>query len=526
MKKAPEVFRLPAKVLILQRSNNSPAGHIHALRGKGEIDFRLSCSGPKGAHTNISLHYREVALKMHIMDKATIKQLQKIVGSKNLTTAPEDLLCYSYDGTNMEYPPAAVAFPANVDEVSAIMRLAAQTPFPVVPRGAGTGMSGGALPMAGGLVLAMSHLNRILEIDLENQIAVVEPGIITGDLQAEARRYRLFYPPDPASLKFCTIGGNVAECAGGPSAVKYGVTKDYVLGLEAVLADGRIITTGVRTAKGVTGYDLTKLLVGSEGTLAVITKIILKLIALPTHKETFMILSSSLSQATTLVAKILAGHLPCTLEYMDRTALKIVSPLLPFPLPAETEALLLLEVDGERDEVTIQSRRLRDFLHGQPDLLAVRQAETPEEVKALWTARRSISPAAFNLKPDKTSEDVVVPRSRIPELVACTERLALELDLTIFTFGHAGDGNIHVNIMFDKKNRREVESSAVAREKLFKEVLRLGGTLSGEHGIGITKSAFLAQEIDHDTLTLMQDIKKLFDPQNILNPGKIFPQSP
>ena len=423
----------------------------------------------------------------------------------------------------MEYPPAAVALPASTEEISAIMRLASDTPFAVVPRGAGTGMTGGSLPLAGGLVLAMARLNKILEIDRENQIAVVEPGVITGQFQEEVKQLGLFYPPDPASLKFCTIGGNVAECAGGPSAVKYGVTRDYVLGLEAVLPDGRVITTGVRTAKGVVGYDLTRLLVGSEGTLAIITKIILKLLAYPVAKTTFLVLSSSIAQATSLVSKILSSHTPCTLEYIDRTALKIVEPLLPFSLPAGTEALLLLELDGDEQTVAVESAELNNFLLDQTGLLSVRQAKNQDEVTALWAARRSISPAAFNLKPHKMGEDVVVPRSRIPELVSCTERLSSELGLTIFTFGHAGDGNIHVNIMLDKTNPEELQQATVAKRRLFEEVLRLSGTLSGEHGIGITKADYLPLELTDNSLAIMQAIKKLFDPKNILNPGKIFP---
>jgi glycolate oxidase len=457
------------------------------------------------------------------LDKETIDRLKEIVGAENLITVPEGLLCYSYDGSGMEYPPEAVAFPGSVEEVSRIMQLASKVRFPVVPRGAGTGMTGGALPVSGGLVLAMTRLNRIIEIDRNNQIAVVEPGVITGRLQEEARQLGLFYPPDPASLKFCTIGGNVAECAGGPSAVKYGVTRDYVLALEAVLADGRIISTGVRTAKGVVGYDLTRLLVGSEGTLAIITRITLKLLANPPFKDTFLVLCNDLRQATILVSRILASHQPCTLEYMDHTALKIVSSRLPADLPESTRALLLIELDGTRDRVESEARLLKNFLTGQEGVLSLSEASDKKEVDALWAARRSVSPAAFDLKPHKMSEDVVVPRSRIPDLVQATEALAVEYGLTIFTFGHAGDGNIHVNIMLDRADPLEVEKAQTAKEELFKTVLGLGGTLSGEHGVGLTKSGFISLELDHNSLGLMQEIKKLFDPLDILNPGKIFP---
>ncbi|MCJ7599945.1 MAG: FAD-binding protein, partial [Desulfobulbaceae bacterium] len=453
------------------------------------------------------------------MKREIINKLKSIVGKDRLTTAPEELLCYSYDGTGREYPPEAVVFPANTGEISAIMQLANATPFPVVPRGAGSGMTGGALPVAGGVVIALSLLNRILEIDEANQVAVVEPGVITGDLRKTLEKRGLYYPPDPASLKFCTMGGNVAECAGGPSAVKYGVTRDYVLGLEVVLPDGRVIQTGVRTAKGVVGYDLTRLFIGSEGTLGIISKITVRLIPYPSAKKTFLILCKSIMQAAALVAEILAKHRPCTLEYMDRTAIQIVKDKLPFALAKNTEALLLLEVDGDAPSVAIQAAALQQFLTAKRDLLSVMLAEKADEIDALWTARRAVSPAAFSLKPHKISEDVVVPRSRIPELVLFVESLAAENGLTIFTFGHAGDGNIHVNIMLDKNEPQEVSRAETATKALFEQVIKLGGTLSGEHGIGITKAAFLPLELDAVSIEVMRGIKKFFDPNNILNPG-------
>ncbi|MBU4118701.1 MAG: FAD-binding protein [Proteobacteria bacterium] len=458
------------------------------------------------------------------MNQYTIQKLRDIVGKDHVTTIPEELACYSYDGTGQEYPPAAVAFPGSTEEICRIMQLASATPFPVVPRGAGTGMSGGALPVAGGLVLVMSRLNRILEIDRDNQVAVVEPGVINGDLRTEAGRHGLYYPPDPASMQFCTMGGNVAECAGGPSAVKYGVTRDYVLGLEAVLPDGSLIHTGVRTAKGVVGYDLTRLLVGSEGTLAIITRITVRLLPAPETRTTLLVLCRTMVEATTLVATILAHHTPCTLEYMDRTALSIVRDKLPFPFPEEAGALLLIEFDGRQDIVPIATRQLTEFLQTQPGIILNRTAANSGEADQLWAARRAISPSSFSLKPHKMSEDVVVPRSRLPQLVSCTEKLSRELGITIFTFGHAGDGNIHVNIMLDRNIPQEVQQANTAKQLLFEEVLRLGGTLSGEHGIGLTKAPYLDMELDPPTLALMRRVKNLFDPQNILNPGKIFPR--
>ena len=460
------------------------------------------------------------------MDKNTLKKLQAIVGAEHLATAREDLLCYSYDGTGMEYMPAAVAFPGSAAEICSIMELANQDFFPVIPRGAGTGMTGGALPVEGGLVLVMSRLNRILEIDAENQVAVVEPGVITGQFQAAVKKVGLFYPPDPASRDFCTMGGNVAECSGGPSAVKYGVTRDYVLGLEVVLPDGRLIHTGVRTAKGVVGYDLTRLFTGSEGTLGIITKIVVRLLALPTHKKTYLVLTNSLRQAAVLVSEILkSGILPNTLEYMDQTALHVVKDYLSLEMPKKTRALLLVEVDGDEKSTEEEGEKLLTLLADRqtyPGILEVRQAHNEKEVDDLWKARRSISPATFKLRPHKISEDVVVPKTKIPQLVDFTERLSRELSLIILTFGHAGDGNIHVNIMVDKENQEEYQRGQTARIRLFEHVMSLSGTLSGEHGIGITKAPYLFLELDDTSLALMQNIKKVFDPNNILNPGKIF----
>jgi glycolate oxidase len=456
-------------------------------------------------------------------NKHLFKELRQVLGKDSLFTAWEDRTCYSYDATGQSFLPDAVALPTTTAQVAALVRLANQHRFPVIPRGAGSGVTGGALPTAGGLVLAFSRMNRILEIDAANMIAVVEPGLITGELQAALKKRGLMYPPDPASLQFCSIGGNAAECAGGPSAVKYGVTRDYIIGLEAVLPTGEIIKTGVRTEKGVVGYDLTRLLVGSEGTLAIFTKLILRLLPLAETKATFLLTFPDLAEATKLVAEILsAGLLPCTLEYMDRTAIAAVRSRLSSPPPEDVAALLLVEFDGSKEEVGQQAARFTAFVQGKGNCV-LRQATDEQETAELWLARRSISPAVLSLRPHKIAEDVVVPRSKIPDLVAFTEQLAVELKLLILTFGHAGDGNIHVNIMLDKSRPDEHRSGLEAKERLFRFVLSIGGTLSGEHGIGITKSAFLPLEIDPPTLSLMRKLKQLFDPNGILNPGKIFP---
>ncbi|MFU8819433.1 MAG: FAD-binding oxidoreductase [Desulfurivibrio sp.] len=456
------------------------------------------------------------------MKRELVRQLAAIVGDRQVATAPEELAAYSYDGSARDYLPAAVAFPRDRDQIVAIMRLATATGTPVTPRGAGTGMAGGACAVKGGIVLALAGLNKIVEIDSANQVVVVQPGVITAELQAEVARHGLYYPPDPASRAFCTIGGNVACGAGGPAAVKYGVTRDYVLALEAVLADGRVIRSGVRTAKGVVGYDLTRLLVGSEGTLAVISEITLRLIPQPPAKATFLALCRDMHQAVGLVNTILHQLTPCTLEYLDHTALGLVEDRLPAALPVRgRNALLLLELDGDRETVAAQSLRLRALLAEQ-DGVTLRATTAPAEAAELWAARKALSPAAFQLRPHKISEDVVVPRSRIPDLVAHTEELGRRHRLPIFTFGHAGDGNIHVNIMLDRNDGDELQRGEAARASLYRKVLALGGTLSGEHGVGISKAAAIEAELGRETLQLMRELKKMFDPDNILNPGKIF----
>lgn len=460
------------------------------------------------------------------MKNQTLCQLRDIVGPENISTSQAELACASYDGTAREYLPEVVLWPSTVEQISRIMVIAHQERIPVVARGAGSGMTGGALPIMGGLVLALAKFNRIIEIDQANQTATVEPGVVTGTLQAEVKRYGLFYPPDPASHKFCTIGGNVAEGAGGPSAVKYGVTRDYVKGLEVVLADGRIIHTGVQTDKGVVGYDLTRLFVGSEGTLGIITKIILRLIPQPKSKQTFLVVMDSMAVAAALVSQILCRFTPCTLEFMDRTAIGIVADQLPFEPTVGTEAILLMELDGTAISVATESTDLLDFLVGQPGVTLVRQASDATESEALWAARRAISPAAFSLRPHKMGEDVVVPRTKIPELVTCAEALAQELQLVIFCFGHAGDGNIHVNIMLDRSDPLQLRHAETAKQRLFKRVIELGGTLSGEHGVGITKSAYLSMELDSSTIETMRAIKQALDPTGVLNPGKIFVTAP
>lgn len=451
-----------------------------------------------------------------------IPKIEAIVGREHVTTAAEDLLCYAYDATNRHCRPDAVAFPATADEVSNILRLANEYQFFVVPRGAGTGMTGGSLAVQGGLVLAMTRFNRILAIDTDNLVAEVEPGVITGHFQEVVEGKGLFYPPDPSSASFSTLGGNVAECAGGPRAVKYGVTRDYVLGLEVVLPTGEIIGTGVRTAKGVVGYDLTRLMVGSEGTLGVITKIVLRLFPLPETVRTLSVVFSRIQDAAKTVCEIIrSGIVPRTVEYMDHWAIRCVEDYLKTDLSVNAGAMLLIEVDGSVSAVETDIHGLTDICK-KCGAYQVNIAGSAQEAKELWRARQAISPALFRLGPDKINEDIVVPRSRIPDMVEWIDELRSRTGLTIVTFGHAGDGNIHFNIMLDRRDKEALEKAESAIKELFSQTIALGGTISGEHGVGITKSPYIGMEIGSQELALMKRIKAVFDPNGILNPGKIF----
>ncbi|MFC1828351.1 FAD-binding oxidoreductase [Thermodesulfobacteriota bacterium] len=457
------------------------------------------------------------------LDDSTFKKLKKIVGKAHCSNRKEDLACYAYDATARTYLPDAVVFPGTAEEISDILRLANATDFFVVPRGAGTGMTGGALAVRGGVVLVMTRFNRILEIDTHNLVAHVQPGVITGHLHEAVEKQGLFYPPDPSSSDFSTLGGNLAECAGGPRAVKYGVTRDYVLGLEAVLPTGKIIHTGVRTAKGVVGYDLTRLFVGSEGTLGVITRMTLRLLPLPEASRTMTAVFHRIESAAEAVSDIIRNRIiPRTIEFMDNAAIRCVDSHIKADLPVEAGALLLMDVDGETEAVDKSVKKIKSICMSR-GAASVRIAQTKAEAANLWKARKSISPALFTYGPDKINEDIVVPRSRIPDMVRKIEQLREETGLTIVSFGHAGDGNIHFNIMLDKKNRSARRKATAAVESLFSYTLELGGTLSGEHGVGITKAPYVTKEIGPVELELMKKIKRVFDPKGILNPGKIFP---
>ena len=457
-----------------------------------------------------------------MLDKNIINKLKEIVGEKHVSAEKADLICYSYDATQKQFLPEVVVHPGSAEEIARIMLLANEESVPVFPRGAGSGFTGGSLPVTGGIVLVTTRLDKIIEIDEENLVATVEPGVVTGQFQKAVEKLGLFYPPDPASLKFSTLGGNVAECAGGPRCVKYGVTKDFILGLEVVTPTGEVITTGGPTMKGVVGYDLTKLMCGSEGTLGIITRIIIKLLPLPEAKKTMLVLFDSIDGAARAVSAIIRGKIiPTTLEFMDAATIDCVRQATDLDVPEQAKALLIVEVDGERDMIERQAKKITEII--QPlGVVETRIAETAEESEALWQIRRSVSASLRKVNPDKFNEDICVPRSKVPEMIRKVEVISQEFNVPIVNFGHAGDGNIHVNIMIDRQQPGQLEKAESAIEAVFKAALELGGTMSGEHGVGIMKAPYIPLELSGSVAEYMKTIKKALDPNNVLNPGKIF----
>ncbi len=458
-----------------------------------------------------------------MLEARTIQQLAEIVGAENIATGTQDLICYGYDATQMEFLPDCVVHPDGSEQVSRILQLANKEGFPVFPRGAGSGFTGGALPKGGGVVLVTTRMNRILRIDPDNLVAEVEPGVVTETFQTAVEKIGLFYPPDPASLKFSTLGGNVAECAGGPRAVKYGVTKDFVMGLEVVLPTGQVIRTGGETVKGVVGYDLTKLICGSEGTLGVITKIIFKLLPYPESKKTMLTVFDSIDGAARAVSTIIKNKIiPTTLEFLDHPTLTCVERRFNLGMPETARAVLLIEVDGDRDLIEKQALQIHKLIEPL-GLVQFRVAKDAAESEELWRVRRLVSPSLRDVNPDKFNEDIVVPRSKVPDVIRRIEAIQKRYDIPIVNFGHAGDGNIHVNIMIDKSIPGQLEKAHEAIKEVFQAALDLGGTMSGEHGVGLAKQPYIPMELSADQVGAMRAIKSALDPNNILNPGKILP---
>lgn len=453
----------------------------------------------------------------------TLSRLQTIVGAGCIRTDDASLDAYGHDALDIVHRPDLVVIPGTTDEVAAIARVCDETRTPLVVRGAGTGYTGGAVPTAGGVLLSMERFGRILEIDEENLLAVVEPAVITGALQDAVEQRGLFYPPDPASLGTSSIGGNVAECAGGPRAFKYGTTKRYVLGLEAVLANGEIIHTGSKTVKNVVGYDLTQTIVGSEGTLAIITQIVLRLVPKPPSRGTVRATFASIDAAARAVTTILRARVvPAALELVDRDCIDTVAERTATRLgPEGTEALLLVEVDGAPAAVDEERAQVEQACLAA-GALEVRRAGTEAERDALWAIRREISLALKATGLKKVNHDVVVPRGRVPALFALVGDLKRTYRLRIPCFGHAGDGNIHVNLMFDRADADAASRAEQAARRLFEGVVALEGSISGEHGIGFAKAPYIGLELGEAEIALSRRLKAAFDPHGILNPGKIF----
>lgn len=458
-----------------------------------------------------------------MLDTVLTQELRRIVGDKYYRDDKEALVTHSYDGTPMlQSLPDGVIYPENTQQISEIMKALAAHRVPIVPRGSGSNLCGGTVPVQGGVVLVMHRMNRILEIDQENLTAIVQPGIITAQFINHVESLGLFYPPDPSSMKISTIGGNIAECSGGLRGLKYGTTKDYVIGLEAVLANGEIIRTGGKLMKDVAGYDLTKLLVGSEGTLAIITEATLKLVPPPASKKTMLAMFKDLYGAARAVSRIIEMKIiPATLEFMDNPTIRVVNDFAKLGLPLDMEAILLIEQDGEPETVERDIERIREICEMEKaDRIDV--AETREQAEKLLTARRSAFTALARLRPTTILEDATVPRSRIADMVLRINEIARKYNVSIATFGHAGDGNLHPTATTDARDHEEIHRVEQAFEEIFEAAIELGGTITGEHGVGLVKAPFLEWKIGSAGMEVMRGIKHAFDPHQLLNPGKIF----
>jgi len=451
-------------------------------------------------------------------------ELASIVGDEYVHDAPSEIVAYSYDGTFQQRRPDLAVSPADTEQVAAIVQVAARAERPIVARGASSGLAGGTIPERGGIILNLARMDRIVEIDTGNVCAVVEAGVITLQLQEAVEKLGLFYPPDPASSRQSTLGGNVACNSGGPRCLKYGVTRDYVTGLTVVLASGEIVKLGGKLSKNATGPQLLQLLIGSEGTLGIVTEVIVKLLPLPKARVTASAAFPELTQASQAVARIMAsGILPCTLELMDGVTINVVEDFLQAGLPRQAQAMLLLEQDGADEATARTDIETMAAICRELGATSVQVAGNAAERDALWAARRAVSPALGRLRPNKLGEDIVVPKSQVPAMIAEVGEIARRYDLPIPVFGHAGDGNLHPNILFDLRSPEEVRRVELAARDIFRAAMRLGGTLSGEHGIGTLKREFMEEAQGAAVVELGRAIKRVFDPRGLLNPGKLYP---
>lgn len=458
-----------------------------------------------------------------MLEENLIEIFTTIVGSENIKYDNATLLSYSYDSTpQFQALPDAVIIPGNTEEISKIVRICNEHKVPIVPRGSGTNLCAGTTPLEGGIVLLFKRMNKILEIDENNLTITVQPGVYTNDVFDAADKVGLFYPPDPGSMHISQIGGNISENSGGLRGLKYGVTNDYVLGLEVVLPNGEIIRTGGKLAKDVAGYNLTELFTGAEGTLGIITEAILKLIPKAEAKKSMLVLYHDLEEAAKSVSAIIANRIiPVTLEFLDQATLRVVEDFAQIGLPTEAKAVLLIEQDGAKEVVESDIQKISDLckLNGA---FEVSIAKTDEDAHALMEARRSALSALSRLMPTTILEDATVPRSEIANMVNAINEIAEKYDITICTFGHAGDGNLHPTCLTDSRNTEEITRVELAFEEIFKKAVELGGTITGEHGVGLMKLPYLHLKVGQAGVDVMRNIKLVMDPNYIMNPGKIF----
>ena len=457
------------------------------------------------------------------LDQSTLDKLRSVVGSENLLTEKEDLIPYAFDGTAaMKEMPGCVVFAATTGQISDVLKLANDTETPVVTRGSGTGLSGGSVPAADCIVLCTVKMGQILEVDAANLTMTVEPGVTTVQIAEAAEKAGLFYPPDPGSMKISTIGGNVAENSGGLRGLKYGVTRNYVMGMEVVLPDGEVMWLGNKCVKDVAGFSLKDVMIGSEGALGVITKVLLKLIPKPAAKKTMVSTFNAMDAAAQTVSDIIAAQIiPCTLEFLDRTTIHCVEDFAKVGLPLDCEALLLMETDGHATAVEEEAAKMEELAKAN-GAMEVRVARDEAEAVQLATARRSAFSALARLAPTTILEDVTVPRSELAHMIRFVDEVAKKHELKIGTFGHMGDGNLHPTFLTDERNADEIHRVHEAFKEIFDEAIRLGGTITGEHGIGLAKKEFLPKFAGAAQMRVMRELRTALDPKGILNPGKMF----
>ena len=458
-----------------------------------------------------------------MIDPSFIKALGSILTEDAILSDPADCLPYGYDNSRQQTTPAMVVFPSNVQQVADIVRLCNEYLYPVTARGRGTGTAGAAVPTQNGLVMSFEQMNQIIKLDVDNRVMVVQPGVTNQQVQDAASEAGFFWAPDPTSAAFCSVGGNLAYNSAGPRAVKYGTCRENTLGLQAVTGDGRILNCGVYTTKGVVGYDLTRLIIGSEGTLAIITEATLKLLPRPETRRTLKATYRTIEAAAKAVSSIMAQPVtPCSLEFMDANALNMVRDYSSVELPQDAGAMLMIEVDGSQDHIEHSVQAIEKACIND-EHIDTQCARTEQEIIALWQTRKALSPSLRKIAPRKINEDVVVPVSRLAELVNGLDQLSQHYQIPIVNFGHAGNGNIHVNLLVDTSNKLQMDNTMPCLNAVFDLVIDLNGTLSGEHGVGTEKRDFINKELSIDEIDLMHQIKAQFDPNNLLNPGKTIP---